>query len=42
MGCLVLGGRSRQILSFDIRFPDLGMKEKSAKRMRKSQDVPLS
>ena len=33
---------SVQILSIDIRFPDLGTKEKNVKRMRKSQDVPLS
>ena len=33
---------SLQILSIDIRFPDLGTKEKNVKRMRKSQDVPLS
>ena len=30
------------ILSIDIRFPDLGTKEKKVKRMRKSQDVPSS
>ena len=34
--------RPLQILSIDIRLPGLGTKEKNAKRMRKSQDVPLS
>jgi hypothetical protein len=33
---------SLRTLSIDIRFPDLGTKEKNVKRMRKSQTVPLS
>ena len=31
----------KYLLSIDIRFPDLGTKEKNVKRMRKSQDVSL-
>ena len=33
---------SLRILSIDIRFPDLGTTKKNLRKMRKSQDVPLS